>query len=134
MPKASVLLDTNIISELMRPRPDVGVLAWADRENECLLSAISVDELAFGLAWRPNQRIADFFAAFVALHTVLPVTEEIARRAGQLRGTFRSHGIARSQPDMLIAATAQVHALTLVTRNTGDFSGCGIPILNPFST
>ena len=63
----------------------------------------------------------------------MPVTLEIARRAGELRGAFAARGIVRSQPDMLIAATAQVHALTLVTRNTADFAGCGIPLLNPFS-
>ena len=129
----SVLLDTNIISELMRQRPDAGVLAWSMQEADHLLCAVSVDEIAFGLAWRPNHRIAAWFDAFLGAHPVLPITAEIARRAGELRGAFAAHGIIRSQPDMLIAATAQVHALTLVTRNTADFAGCGIPILNPFS-
>ena len=64
--------------------------------------------------------------------SVLPVTGTIARRAGELRAAFAGRGMARSQPDMLIAATAQVHALTLVTRNVRDFDGCGIAVLNPF--
>ncbi|MDD5296075.1 MAG: type II toxin-antitoxin system VapC family toxin [Rhodocyclaceae bacterium] len=128
-----VLLDTNIISELCRPRPDVGVTAWAARESAHAISAVTVDEIMFGLTWRSNGRVATWFDAYLSRHPVLPVTLEIARRAGELRGAFAARGITRSQPDMLIAATAQVHALTLVTRNTSDFAGCGIPVLNPFS-
>lgn len=133
MPNIGVLLDTNIVSELMRPRPDPSVVAWAEGQGDFLLSAVTVDEIAFGLAWRPNPRVAQFFDAFIAERAVLPVTGAVARRAGELRGSFRARGIARSQPDMLIAATAQVHALTLATRNVADFDGCGIPLLNPFS-
>lgn len=129
----SLLLDTNILSELARPHPDAGVLAWAARVSDYRISAVTVDEIAFGLAWHPNPRIAAWFDAFLANCSVLPVTQEIARRSGELRGAFAARGIARSQPDMLIAASAQVHALTLVTRNTADFTGCGIPVLNPFS-
>jgi toxin FitB len=129
----SVLLDTNIVSELARRQPDVGVLRWSQQEISYAISAVSVDEITFGLAWRPNHRISVWFDIFLSTQTVLPITEEIARRAGELRGSFPARGIVRSQPDMLIAATAQVHALTLVTRNTADFAGCGIPVLNPFS-
>ena len=128
-----VLLDTNILGELSRPRPDAGVLTWAAQETAHAISAVTVDEIVFGLAWRPNGRITAWFDAYLLRYPVLPVTLDIARRAGELRGAFAARGITRSQPDMLIAATAQVHALTLVTRNTTDFAGCGIPVLNPFS-
>lgn len=128
-----VLLDTNIVSELGRQRPDAGVLAWAAQETVHSISAVTLDEIMFGLAWHSNARITAWFDAYISRHPVLPVTLEIARRAGELRGAFAARGISRSQPDMLIAATAQVHALTLVTRNTADFAGCGIPVLNPFS-
>ncbi len=127
------LLDTNIISELCRPRPDAGVLAWAAQETAHAISVITVDEILFGLSWRPHPRIALWFDAYLTRYPVLPISVEIARRAGELRGVFAARGITRSQPDMLIAATAQRHALTVVTRNTGDFAGCGVPVLNPFS-
>ena len=52
--------------------------------------------------------------------------------AGQLRGKLQSQGKPRTQADMIIAATAQIHKLTLVRRNTRDFEGCGIPLINPF--
>lgn len=129
----SVLLDTNIVSEFFRPRPDGGVLAWSETANDYLVSAVTVEEISFGLAWRPNQRIAAAFDTFLSTCLVLPITLEIAQRAGELRGGLAARGVVRSQPDMLIAATAQIHALTLVTRNTDDFAGCGIPVLNPFS-
>ena len=64
---------------------------------------------------------------------VLPVTDEIARFSGEMRGDLRRKGINRSQSDMLIAATSAVHGLPLITRNDKDFSGCGISVINPFS-
>ncbi|MDR3395538.1 MAG: type II toxin-antitoxin system VapC family toxin [Parasulfuritortus sp.] len=128
-----MLVDTNVISELVRRQPNAGVLAWADVLAVFSISAVTVDEIAYGLSWRPNARIEAWFDSFLHRHPVLPVTEAIARRAGELRGGFAARGIVRSQADMMIAATAQVHALTLVTRNEDDFRGCGIPVLNPFS-
>ncbi len=128
-----LLIDTNIISELSRKQPDPGVLAWAAMTTEFRFSAISLEEIACGLTWRPNPRIQAWIAAFFERHAVLPVSPEIARRAGNLRGGLAAQGSPRTQADMLIAATALVHGLTLVTRNTRDFEGCGLALLNPFS-
>jgi len=128
------LIDTNILSELARPRPDPGVLAWADGQTMFGVSAITLDEIFYGLSWKPKPAFQTHLESYLAAQcTIYPVTETIARRAGELRGSFCARGITREQADMLIAATAQVHALTLVTRNTADFAGCGIPVLNPFS-
>lgn len=86
------------------------------------------------MAWRPNPRIRIWFEKFIALHcSVLPITPEIALRGGQLRGELAARGTVRSQADMLIAATAQVHALTVVTRNVRDFEDCMVPLLNPYT-
>lgn len=130
------LVDTNILSELMRQQPDAGVLSWLQGRQQLTprltISVITVDEIMFGLTWRPTARLLAWFDAFLLRHEVLPVTPHVARRAGELRGQLLTRGQTRSQADMLIAATAQLHALTIVTRNVRDFDGCGIGVLNPF--
>lgn len=128
----TMLLDTNVVSELCRRRPNDGVAAWAAGVMDFSLSAVTVEEVASGLAWRPNARIGGWFDGFLQRCPVWPVTLEIARRAGEWRGAFAARGVVRSQADLLIAATAQRHGLTLVTRNVRDFDGCGIALLDPF--
>lgn len=129
------LVDTNVVSELARPSPNAGVVEWSGHVTRIALSAITVEELYFGLSWRPNVRVSTWLAAFIEAHCeVLPVDDAIAARAGHLRGDLRAQGETRTQADMLIAATATLHGLTLVTRNDRDFSGCRIPVLNPFSS
>ncbi len=129
----SFLIDTNIVSELSRPAPNSGVLTWADAIPTVALSAVTIHEVFYGLAWKPHPRIKAWFDRYLETCEVLPITHEIAARSGELRGRLQARSIARSQSDMLIAATAQVHALTLVTRNVRDFEDCLIPLLNPFS-
>ncbi|QXL83234.1 type II toxin-antitoxin system VapC family toxin [Comamonas sp. NLF-1-9] len=128
------LADTNILSELMRPRPNAGVRQWLTQSGVRLaISVVTIDEILFGMRRRPAAASLALFDALVANNLVLDVTETIARRAGEMRADLSLRGQVRSQADMLIAATAQVHALTLVTRNVRDFDGCGIALLNPFS-
>lgn len=131
------LADTNIVSELMRPRPDVGVQQWSERlERSALavvISAMTVDEIIYGLDRKPHAAKMLWFDRFLQNCNVLPVTDMVARRAGEMRAQLAARGQTREQADMLIAATAQVHALTLVTRNARDFDGCGIAVLNPFT-
>ena len=129
------LADTNILSELARREPDPGVQAWADSLPAVFLSAITVEEILFGLTKKPNPRVQAWFEGFLAnLCEVLPVCERVARPAAELRGRFAAQGITRTQADMLIAATALTHNLILVTRNVDDFKDCGVQVLNPFDT
>jgi predicted nucleic acid-binding protein len=127
------LLDTNIISELTKPRPNDGVIAWLNGRDDTALSAVTVEEIRFGVIARNLPALVRWAEDFISAQTVLPVDGNIAHLSGHFRGEFRRRGITRKQADMLIAATAQHHNLTLVTRNTRDFEGCGIGLLNPFT-
>jgi len=127
------LCDTNVLSELARPAPNPGVLAWAAEIKTVSISTITIDEIIFGLTLRPNVRVLAWFEDFVASSChVLDVTPAVARLAGAMRARLAGRGQVRTQADMLIAASAAAHGLTLVTRNIKDFTGCGIDVLNPF--
>jgi predicted nucleic acid-binding protein len=130
----SIVLDTNVVSELARPRPDSRVIDWADRLTAVALSAVTVEEVFFGLSAKRNVRIERWFEDFLDSDCqVLEITKAIARHAGVLRGQLVRRGRPRSQADMLIAATAALHGLTLATRNERDFEDCGVTVVNPFA-
>ncbi|MBL8244368.1 MAG: type II toxin-antitoxin system VapC family toxin [Rhodanobacteraceae bacterium] len=134
------LLDTNVLSELRRPqRADARVLAWAAAHPvaECFVSAISVLELELGALrvarrdpvqgkvlqqWIHDQVLPRFEGRVMAVD--LPV----ALRCASLHVPD-----PRSERDALIAATALVHGMTVVTRNVSDFAGSGVPTLNPWA-
>lgn len=128
------LVDTNIISELMRREPDRRVLAWAGRQSGFLVSVITLEELVFGLTQRNLPLKRQWLDGFLTSQCeILPVSPAIAVSAGTLRGRLAASGVTRHPSDMLIAATALLHRLTLATRNTCDFEGCGIPVVNPLA-
>jgi predicted nucleic acid-binding protein len=127
------LADTNVLSELVRARPDGNVLAWAELQPMLALSVVTLEEIAFGFALRPNPGVEARLSAFIDQNCeVIDVDASIARRAGELRGRFARAGDTRMQADMLIAATAQLRKLVLATRNVSDFTGCGVRLANPF--
>lgn len=129
----TVLCDTNVLSELSRARPDPAVLAWIETVERIAISAVTVEEIAYGLGWKPNPRIRAWWNAFIASDCeVLGLNAEIARRAGDLRGTPAREGHTRTQADMLIGATALLHDIPLATRNVKDFTGCGVRIVDPW--
>jgi predicted nucleic acid-binding protein len=127
------LADTNVLSELLKITPDPQVMRWLLSVQGLAISAVTLEEAHFGLAWHPNARKLALFQGLVErLQAVYPITPAIAKRGGTLRGQFQAQGITRSAPDMLIAATALEHQLALATRNVRDFLGCGVQVINPF--
>lgn len=97
------------------------------------LSAVSVEEVEFGLVARPKESVRRVFEEILReCCVVYPVTLEIARAAGELRGSLRRRGMTRSQADMLIAATVLVHGCVVATRNVRDFEECGVEVFNPW--
>lgn len=132
--KNNYLVDTNIISELIRKHPDKRVVAWSETIERISLSVISLEEIHFGLAWKPNNNIHQWFEHFISDYCdISSITKEIAVRAGQIRGSLAARGISRTQADMLIAATAQLNQQTLVTRNVKNFTDGEIAVFNPFT-
>lgn len=127
------LCDTNLISELMRKRPNPNVISWAKEQDGFCVSSITCEEIYTGLRQKELVKKRIWFERFLAFHcSILTVDQEIAKLSGELRGQLLARGISRSQADSLIAATARQHKLTVVTRNTKDFEGSGVPVLNPF--
>jgi predicted nucleic acid-binding protein len=135
------LLDTNVLSELRRPRPEPRVVAFvADRPLEQLfVSSVTLAEIRFGIERlaEPNRRaeLNEWLTHKVRPmfeHRVLQVTEDIMLKWRLLVEVGRKTGHVFSQPDLLIAATAIQHDLTVVTRDRSDFDKAGVPVLNPW--
>ena len=138
---AGFLLDTNIPSELMRPRPEPKVQDWVAAQDigTLFMSVVSIGELETGFATtRDAARRArleaslECYLALLFVGRVLPVTQAIAVRWGRLDGMRQMAGRPLSAPDGMIAATALEHGLMLVTRNVKDFAGLGVDLLNPW--
>jgi predicted nucleic acid-binding protein len=136
----SYLLDTCLLSELWRPAPHPGVVAWlaAVSEDDLHLSALTLGELRRGLAQLPPGKKRDRLARDQQLlrnrfsDRVLPVSTEVAERWGELSAEARRAGRDLHVVDGLLAATALVAGLTLVTRNVADFSVTQVPLLDPW--
>jgi predicted nucleic acid-binding protein len=132
-----ILLDTNVLSELARPRPEPRVIAWIERQPALAVSAVTLEELAFGIARAPaskRPKLAAWLGALLGADLdIFDVTREVAFVAGDLRGRRAAKGRRVAQADMLIAATAAVRRVPLATRNTRDFAGCGVTLIDPFS-
>ncbi len=135
------LLDTNAVSEPGRPRPDAGFERWFNSidEADVYLSVVTLGELRLGLALLPDgarrRHLARLHAAIARRFElqILGVDQPIALAWGDLAAMHRRLGRRPSVTDELIAATAIVHDLTVVTRNVEDFEHSGCRVLSPWS-
>jgi len=132
------LLDTNVVSELRKPRPHGAVVAWlqSTAEADLYLSAVTLGEIQAGIELTREQdatkasEIEAWAGLVAASYSVLPMDGETFRTWARLMhrksDTFYE--------DAMIAATAMVHQLTVVTRNVADFADFNVTLLNPFET
>jgi predicted nucleic acid-binding protein len=135
----NLLLDTNVISELIRPRPDLRVVRFLERAVDPWLSTITLHELAYGAARSPNAaRRAKLMAWIVEIGTefagrFVVVDDEVAERSGGLRALAEAQGRPADPLDALIAASAQSKGLAVATRNVRDFEPFAIAVVNPWN-
>jgi len=131
------LLDTNVVSELRKPKPRGGVVAWFESmdDTKLFLSAVTLGEIQAGVEITREQdaakaaEIEGWLELVAASYNVLPMDAAVFRRWARLM-----HGKSNTlYEDAMIAATAHVHGLTVVTRNVADFKSFGVTLLNPFA-
>jgi predicted nucleic acid-binding protein len=135
------LLDTNILSELRRPKPEAKVLAFVAAQplERLFVSSVTFAEIRFGIElltdphrradqtdWL-NHKLRPMFE-----QRVLAVSEDVMFRWRLLVEEGRKAGHTFSQPDLIIAATAFHHGLTMVSRDTTDYARAGVPVFNPW--
>ena len=137
----SYLLDTCIISELVRPSPDNSVLRWIDSRNEfdLYLSVLTLGEIQKGIAKLSSGKKKSLLAAWLKDELVvrfeeriIPVNSGVAMMWGTMLGKAEKNGQPLSAIDALIAATAKMYDLVVVTRNVRDMEASGVDILNPW--
>jgi len=135
------LVDTNVHSELTRPKSDTQVENWLNNANDeqLFLSVISLGEIFKGITILPDSKRRRQLQQWIAETLrpwfdgrILPVSERVAECWGILAGECQLKGRGLTMADGLIAATALEHDLTVVTRNVRDFVDLGVGVLNPW--
>lgn len=137
-----IVLDTNVVSELLRSRPAPEVVAWAEglRERACITS-VTLAELLEGVERLPDghrkdrlrQSVRDAVAPFLPAGGVLPFDTAAAEEYAAVCARRRRDGRPIAVADAQIAAVCRVHGARLATRNTKDFEGVGVVLVNPWT-
>ena len=136
-----IVVDTNVISEVMRPQPSLLVLNWlnAQESNQLFITTVTLAEIGYGLRILPEgQRrwqlhsLFDKFVAQAFEERVLDFTASAARAYAEIMGYRKEVGHSMSFPDAQIASIAHVLGFALATRNIKDFENCGLELINPF--
>jgi predicted nucleic acid-binding protein len=137
----NALLDTNVLSERARPRPDSALVRWLDGHDEdrAFISVISLAEIRRGIGRLPAGSRRTYLAAWVDTDLVTRFADRILAvdvHVADAWGVLVADGDRNGRPvpimDGFLAATAKVHALTLATRNSRDFAHLGVPLVNPW--
>ena len=137
----SFLLDTNVVSEWIKPRPNPGVVAWTEEvdEDRVFLSVVTLAELRFGIerlaSGQRRTRLGAWLEEELPLRfegRILNIHPAVADACGRLVARAETMGRPAEAMDAFIAATAEVHGLTVVTRNTSDFQSLSKDVLNPW--
>lgn len=138
-----IVLDTNIIAAFMLPIPNQKVIEWLNcqQHQHLYLPSVVIAEVRFGLQRMPSgQRQAAFFKQFSSLLQILFIGRVLgfAQQEAEIYAILRAAREAQGKPmsicDAQIAAIARVHDFAVATRNTKDFEGCGIRLINPFDS
>src|SRR5262245_28285130 len=136
------LLDTNVVSEWVKPRPNPGVVTWLANvdEDRVFLSVVTLTELRYGIerlaAGARRRSLEEWLQRELPLRfegRILPVDETVADASGRIAARSESAGRPIEAIDAFLAATAEVHSLTLVTRNESDFKAVLKTTLNPWA-
>lgn len=132
------LVDANVLSEPTKPDPSPAVVEWLRKnERELAVDPIILGEIRFGIlllaAGKRRARLERWFDAGVQRLLCLPWEAETGVRWAELLATLRTAGRAMPIKDSLIAATALVHGLAVVTRNRNDFENAGVKVIDPFA-
>ena len=133
------LVDTNILSEAFRNKPDKKVAEFLSRDELSFhISVISLHEMKFGIESLPSGKRKEFLLERFSLYKkeffdeTFFVNEEVSEIASLMRANKRKKGIVLDIADALIAATAKIHDMPLATRNIKDFENLDIELVNPF--
>lgn len=136
-----IIVDTNIVSEVMRTAPAPVVIEWLNRQETLalFLASTSIAEIEYGLAMMPSgkrrnglRKAFDQFVTEAFEHRILVFDRESAAAYGELMGKRKQKGRPMSVQDGQIIAIAKVHGFAIATRNIKDFKECGIKLINPF--
>ena len=137
-----IILDTNVLSETLRPMPSATVLEWMPSEPALVLftTAITEAELLYGIALLPDgwrrrslEEVLDRIFAEDLADRVLPFDSAAAHEFADLAASRRRAGRPIAEADARIAAIARSRGAALATRNVGDFVGCGLELINPWA-